>query len=234
MRLLPRAPRGGDRDARAGPGPEGRAGQVPDGARVPPRPQRLQAQLPRRNDAAPGGRHGLPALPHLHGDGGVPQEVGEGVPGSRRHLRRRPELRWHRHLPGDGHQQEDGQGHRQAGDVRRGQPPRRRGDGRRVGAVDAELPADQLREERRGDAAARQLHVLLPAREQPGRQPAVPRDRADAAQHHPAVRQRRRRPARRGPGRGPRRRRVLAADAREGRRWARATRSSTRATPQGA
>ena len=33
--------------------------------------------------------------------GGVPQEVGEGLPGPGRSLRRRPELRRHRHLPGD-------------------------------------------------------------------------------------------------------------------------------------
>ena len=200
---------------------------------LPSRPQRLQPQLPRRDHAAPDGRDGLQALPHLLGDGGLPQEVGEGLPRPGRPLCRRAELRRRRHLPGDGHQQEDRQGHRQAGDVRRGQPAHGRGDGRRVGALDAPPPADQLREGRRGDASDRQLRVLLPAGQQPRREPALPRNGADEPKHHQAGRQRPRRPARRGPGRGPRRRRLRAPDAREG-GDGQGRRGGRRARPEGA
>ena len=127
-------------DQRPGAAREGRTAHGLDRRGIPPRPQRVSPQLPGRDNAAPGRRHGLQALPQVHGDGGVLQEMGEAVPRPGRSLRRGAELRRRRHLPADRHQQEDRQAHRQARHVHRGQPPRRGGDGRRIGAVDAELP----------------------------------------------------------------------------------------------
>ena len=189
--------------------------------RRPPRGELLPPVQLRDHQAQDAGRDRLPALSHLRRGQRLPEPVGQGLPEPRRPLFGRQELRRPRHLADHDHQQGHRQGHGQAGDVRRGQPPLGRGDRGRMRPLDRLARPVPLRQGSRDHQARRHEDPLPQAQEQPRRLRPLSPDRPVQPEHGPALRRRRRRPARRGPARGHRRRRLHPPDAEKGRARAR-------------